>query len=133
MDILQDSGSIVAVCLIIGALVEITPVKISPLDWIGNRLNRGIRKDIEDVKFDLKEHIADDMRTYIIDYQNQCIQKRRHTKEEWDRAYKMCDKYEKYIEDNHLKNSEADEAIAYIRKVYRHCLEDGEFLLKEGA
>lgn len=85
------------------------------------------------MKSDLKEHIADDMRTYIIDYQNQCIQKRRHTKEEWDRAYKMCDKYEKYIEDNHLKNSEADEAIAYIRKVYRHCLEDGEFLLKEGA
>ncbi|MDD3369391.1 MAG: hypothetical protein PHP50_11005 [Lachnospiraceae bacterium] len=119
------------VILIICSLVEITPVPFSPLRWLGRRLNRDTNEKVDKVSKDLQEHIADDMRTYIIDFQNQCLQKRQHTQEEWTRANNMCDKYEKFVEDNHLKNSEADGAIKYIRKVYRHCLEDGEFLLKE--
>lgn len=115
----------------VGAVVEIVPVKFSPLAWLGNRLNRDIYKKVGKIEKDLQEHVADDMRTYIIRFQNECLMKEKHTKEDWNRAYRMCDKYESYIEENRLKNSEADDAIAYIRKTHQHCLEDGDFLLKE--
>lgn len=122
---------IIVVVLIGGGIIEFVPVKISPLAWIGNRLNRDTNKKLEKVERELQEHIADEMRTFIIDFQNQCLNKRKHTKEEWQRAYQMCDKYEEHIRVNRLKNSEIDDAIRYIRKTHQHCLEDGDFIIKE--
>lgn len=90
-----------------------------------------LEKNISTVNEQLNNHIAESLRRDILDFQNSCINKRRHTKEEWTYVYKVCDKYEKHIEANHLKNSEAEEAIAYIRHVYRECLEDGDFLLEQ--
>lgn len=129
--IIYYSKIISAVVAIIGFMVEIAPIKFSPLGWIGRRVNKDMVVKVDKIQSDLREHIVDEWRTYIIDFQNQCINKRKHTKEEWNRAYKMCDKYEKYVEDNHLKNSEAESAIRYIRKVYDHCLESGDFVLEE--
>ena len=125
---------IASVLAIVGLFVEIAPIKISPLAWIGRRINRDINKRVESMQSDLQEHIADDMRTYILDFQNQCLNKRKHTLEEFKRAYKMCDKYERYIEENNLKNSEATDAIAYIKRIYNHCLDSGDFVIgKEDA
>ena len=91
------------------------------LDNLENTINK--------VNDKLNNHIAESLRRDILDFQNSCINKRRHTKEEWTYIYKMCDKYENHIEENHLKNSEAEEAIGYIRHIYRECLENGEFLI----
>lgn len=88
-----------------------------------------LEKSINRVNGKLDNHIAESLRRDILDFQNSCINKRRHTKEEWTYLYKMCDKYEKHVEENSLKNSEAEEAIEYIRHVYRECLENGEFLI----
>lgn len=123
------SGSVAVVVIL--SLIEFVPIKINPIQWIGNRFNKGIHDDVIKINEKLDDHIADDMRTYIIDFQNQCLNKRKHTKEEFTRAYKMCDKYEQYIEVNKLKNSEVDEAISYIKRVYNHCLDSGDFILEE--
>lgn len=125
------SGTIVAVTVIVGALVEITPIKISPLAWIGDRVNHRMYVKVDKINHDLQEHIADDMRSYILSFQKQCLNHETHTQEDFHRAYNMCDKYEAYIRDNKLKNSEADEAIMYIRKTYRTLLEKGEFLPRD--
>lgn len=89
----------------------------------------GLENTINNVNDKLNNHIAESLRRDILDFQNSCINKRKHTKEEWTYIYKMCDKYENHIAENSLKNSEAEEAIAYIRHVYRECLENGEFLI----
>lgn len=123
------SGSVAVVVIL--SLIEFVPIKINPIQWIGNRFNKRIGEDVRKINEKLDGHIADDMRTYIIDFQNQCLNKRKHTKEEFTRAYKMCDKYEQYVEVNKLKNSEADEAIAYIKRIYNHCLDSGDFILEE--
>lgn len=78
----------------------------------------------------LDNHVAESMRRDILDFQNACLNKRKHTKEEFTYIYRLCDKYERYIEDNDLDNSEAEEAIHYIRTVYRDCLESGAFIMK---
>lgn len=80
----------------------------------------------------LYNHVAESMRRDILDFQNSCINKRKHTKEEFTYIYTLCDKYERHIEENNLDNSEAEEAIAYIRKVYRECLENGDFIVGGG-
>lgn len=131
-EILNYIGSGSVAIVIILSIVEIVPIKINPVQFIGNRFNKGIRDDVKAINGKLDVHIADDMRTYIIDFQNQCLQKRRHTREEWRRAHNMCDKYETYVKDNKLKNSEADEAIAYIKRVYNHCLDSGDFIIEGG-
>lgn len=142
------AGGVVSVIVIILSLVEITPIKISPLEWIGNRVNKSIREEYNEMMKEVRErnaktleqmnsiedkldnHIAEEMRRDILDYQNTVLQGRRHTKEEWTYIYRLCDKYERHIEENNLDNSEAEEAIFYIRKVYRELLEKGEFIIK---
>lgn len=89
-----------------------------------------IKNTTESLECKLNNHIAESLRAEIIDYQNACINKRKHTREEWRYMYGVCDKYELYIADNHLKNSEVEDAIAYIRHVYMHCLESDEFLIE---
>lgn len=91
------------------------------LDNLENTINK--------VNDKLNNHIAESIRSDILDFQNSCINKRKHTKEEWTYIYRLCDKYEKHVEENQLKNSEAEEAIDYIRHVYREYLENGEFLI----
>lgn len=89
-----------------------------------------INDTIESLERKLNNHIAESLRAEIIDYQNACINKRKHTREEWRYMYGVCDKYELYIAENNLKNSEVEDAIDYIRHVYMHCLESGEFLIE---
>ena len=120
-------GIITAAVVILGMFVEIAPVKVSPLAWIGNRMNRDTNLKVDKMEYKLDEHIADDMRSYILSFQKQLINHEPHTQEDFRRAYNMCDKYEKYIKDNNLQNSEIEDAIAYIRKTYRHCLDSGDF------
>ncbi len=127
---MELSTIITIAALSIGALVEITPVKLSPLSWLGKRLNIVTNEKVDKINHDLEEHIADDMRGYILSFQKQLINKELHTEEDFKRAYLMCDKYELYIEKNNLKNNEIVEAISYIRRTYRHCLEQGDFLLQ---
>lgn len=122
---------ILQICALLGIVIEITPIKLSPLRWIGKRINRSLSDKIDRIEQDLQEHIVDEWRTYILDFQNSCLNKRRHTREEFKRVYGICDKYEKYIEKRNLKNSEIEDAMSYIRTVYKNCLENGEFLLRE--
>ncbi|MDD3240084.1 MAG: hypothetical protein PHW47_08395 [Lachnospira sp.] len=124
---MEIPGYITAAVILIGMLFEVVPIKVSPLAWIGRRLNRDTNQKVDKINRDLQEHIADDMRSYILSFQKQLIQRDQHTQEDFRRAYNMCDKYEIYIKENKLKNSEIEEAIAYIRSTYRHCLQSGDF------
>lgn len=40
----------IILCLL--SLIEITPIKISPLTWIGERINKPLKDEIEKIKND---------------------------------------------------------------------------------
>lgn len=137
--------------------IEIIPkIKWSPWSalfrYIGNRFNEKIDKKIESlatnigsistkveqVDKDLKRHIKEseqatlqDMRRDILDFCNACMNKRRHTKEQFDFVIKECDTYEKYIKKNEIKNGVIEAAIKEIRRIYDKCIQENSFL-KEG-
>ena len=73
----------------------------------------------------------EDTRRDILDFSNACMNKRKHTQEQFRFILKRCDEYEKYIEKNHLKNGEIKNAIEEIRRLHKKCLQDNTFL-KEG-
>ena len=139
---------VVAFLMSIG--IEIIPkIRWKPwstlLTWIGTRINAhvydkvdALDKKVEALNNELKKHIEDsnaksleDTRLSILDFCNSCMNKRRHTQEEYEFIMNQCDEYEKYIETNQIKNGVITSAIKEIRRLYDWCIQNDAFL-KEG-
>lgn len=135
-------GNISTGCIIlfiILSLIQVSKIKINPWDkilgWIGNKLNSGIREKVDEVEKKLDQHIKEseirdlrDTRQYILDFANSCMYGRKHTQEQFRFVIKKCDEYEKYVEENSIKNGEVTSAILYIRKLYSRCMQNNSFL-----
>ena len=129
--------------------VEFTPIKWNPwsaiLNWIGSRLNSKLTSKLSEIEEkvdklgnDLDKHIAEsnakelrDTRKDILNFCNSCMIGQKHTKEQFEFVIKQCDAYEKYIEDNKIKNGIIDAAIKEIRRLNQKCIEENSYL-KEG-
>ena len=53
-----SAGGILSVIVLILSLIEITPIKISPLKWIGKRINKEKIEKVDKFEKKLDEHIA---------------------------------------------------------------------------
>ena len=94
--------------------------------------------EVGKVQDDLTNHIKEsetkslqDTRRDILDFANSCMNKRKHTQEQFRFVLQQCDEYELYIEKNHLKNGEIKNAIEEIRRLHKKCMQENSFL-KEG-
>lgn len=140
--------AVVAFLMSIG--IEIVPkIKWNPwstlFKWFGSKINFKVEKKVDDlskkvdgIRKDLDQHIAEsevkslqDIRWDILDFCNSCMNKRRHTQEEFKFVIKECDTYEKHIEETGEKNGVITTAISEIRRIYQVCVRDNSFL-KEG-
>ena len=130
------------VVIIVLSLLQFTKIPINPwtkiFRWIGNKLNEDLKKDIAEVNTKLDKHIEEsekkdlsDTRRDILEFCNSCMNKRRHTQEQFTYIIKKCDTYEAYVEKHHIRNGEIQAAIAEIRRIYTKCLQENSFL-KEG-
>lgn len=156
-EMLEEHNSVsgwIVFFLILTYLIDISKLQINPWKCLGRFVNKKISslgkmltadlievvsnqseeikrltEKTDKISTDLDNHIAESMRRDILDFQNSCINSRKHTREEWTYIHKLCGKYEEHVEKNELKNSEAEEAIRYIRHVYRECLENGKFVI----
>lgn len=133
-------GSIILVVIL--SLVQVSKIPWNPwsaiLKWIGNRLNADLTTRMSELETKLDEHIQAeekkelmDMRRDILDFCNACMNKRKHTKEQFKFVLKECDSYEKYIDENKMHNGEIAAAIAEIKRLYAKCIQENSFL-KEG-
>lgn len=139
----------VIVLFLLSIGVEFTPIKWNPwtaiLGWIGSRLNSRLNAKLEEIdqkvdklSDDLDKHIEEsfakelrDTRKDILNFCNSCMVGQKHTKEQFEFVIKQCDSYEKYIEDNKIKNGVIDAAIKEIRRLNQKCIEENSYL-KEG-
>jgi hypothetical protein len=87
----------------------------------------------------LDEHIEEskakelrDTRRDILEFCNACMNRRRHTKEQFEFVLRQCDDYEDYIEKNHVKNGVVAAAIKEIRRLNAKCIQENSYL-KEGV
>ena len=137
--------------------IELTPkIKWNPwtalFKWIGEKFNTHIDSKLETVRGDIKvldgkvtkvqneltRHISEseakalqDTQRDILEFGNACMNGRKHTREQFDFMIAQCDRYEEYIQNNHVKNGVIEAAIKEIRRLYDERLHNNDFL-KEG-
>ena len=73
--ILEHMNEILAILAAFGVVIEVTPIKLSPLRWIGNRLNKNTNEKIDNLEqrmdaMEYKNAMKDlaDVRNRIISY-----------------------------------------------------------------
>ena len=129
-------GGALSILIIAASLIEITPIKLSPLKWIGKRINSELEKELKEttsninkVESKLDEHIAQSLRTKILSFMDDILNRgMQKTRSQWSEIIKACAEYERYIEENDLVNGDATEAIEFLHEEYQRCLQTRNFL-----
>lgn len=122
-------GGWLALVVIASMLVEITPIKINPVQWLGNRLNTGIMKRVDAIERKVDDHIAQDFRNKILDFQNGLLINGYtfYTQEQYSEVLEAINSYEHYCKTNNLNNDKCRLAIEYIERCYIKCLDSESF------
>ena len=129
-----------AAALGLPSLVQISPIKLNPWTWLGEKVRGFFFKDLTDridaLQKSLDGHIEMDdqrdakgCRLRILRFNDEVIQGQRHTREHFNEILDDVTHYEKYC-DAHpdYENSKAVLAIENVKRVYRKCEEDNSFL-----
>ncbi len=114
--------------IFLSVFIEITPLKINPLGWFGQRINAGLAKDLKRIDDKLDEHIVQSYRNNILSFQNECLRGQMHSLEQYRVILLACTNYERYIRENDLQNGEIEEAMAYIKRKYQNDLDRANFV-----
>lgn len=68
------------------------------------------------------------IKAHVLDFANSCMNKRKHTKMEFENIIKENEEYEELCKKHKIKNNVYTEDFAYIMKIYHKCQEEGSFL-----
>lgn len=113
-------------------IVEIVPIKINPwtsiLQWIGNKVNGDLKREITDLKREFELKNAADMRWDILDFANACRNGRKHCREEWNHVIDQVKEYESYVKEKDIDNGVMEEETKYLRRLYQELIEKNGFL-----
>lgn len=139
--IVADRGPIILVIMLMMTFVEITPIKLSPwtaiFNWFGKRLNKEVTTKIDKIEDRLEHHIQESeqselkaRRMAILDFSSSIIRGVNYHREKFEFMINECDQYEKYIDENKIKNGVAEASIAEIRRIYQEHLRNHDFLVE---
>lgn len=68
------------------------------------------------------------LRWEILDFANSCMNKRRHTKEEFDHIMEVHSEYESLLDGLGESNGKVDIAYGFIKDLYAQCIRENDFL-----
>lgn len=110
-------------------LIEITPIKINPLSWLGRVINKDLVQKLNKIDNKLDDHIVKSYRNDILRFQEKLLfcPDKTFTREAWNQVLDSCDKYDAYIKDNHISNGQVTEAMKYIKASYQEVLMNRKF------
>lgn len=73
------------------------------------------------------------IKAHVLDFANSCLNKRRHTKQDFDNIIHENEEYEKLVKKYGLVNDVYAEDYKFIMKIYHRCQEEGSFLKESDA
>ena len=122
-----------------GTLIEISPIKFNPitmiLKWMGDKMNSGIKAEIDIVKKaqeeqrkDFQDYKVSQYRYEIFQFENEIRDNNdHHTEEQYNHILEQCKSYEDYCKEYNIPNGKAEMAIKHIRDVCYDHLRDDSF------
>ena len=122
-------GGWLAVFVILSLVIEVTPIKVNPVAWLGERLNAPMYKRVDKIEKKLDQHIAQSYRNKILAFQDNLLLDGSctFTKEQYDEVIDSISLYETYCEENKIDNDKCILAIEYIKKCYKECQNNRSF------
>ncbi len=119
--ILDNLSIIIQIFALFGVVVEITPIKISPLRWIGDRLNKNTNKKIEELDKRMDESDYKFAMKDLADIRNRII------------SYGMLIKNGQKLDDNALRNIQHDlDMYDYYKETYKYMEINGRKVVING-
>ena len=128
------------ILIVLMTLIQITPIKINPWSWLGKTIGRAINGEVlekvETLTKDVRNNKADDddkwaslKRSHILTFGDEIRLGVDHSQERFDQILLDISEYEQYC-DTHpeYKNDKAPVTIDLIKKTYRECLKENNFL-----
>lgn len=152
--LLGNGGFWFCILFVLLSLVEISPIKINPWTWLGQKISKvfngevmkelaGVKQEITDVKQevkDVKEDIssvreeakeseATNRRARILRFGDEITHGTKYSKEHFDQTMIDITEYENYCDSHkNYMNNVARATIKHIKNVYQKCLEEDGFL-----
>lgn len=137
-EIINYGGAGVLLVSALGVLVEIAPVKVNPIGWLGKHFNAQISAEIAEVKADVAEsaRLADERdalncRYRIIRFADELMHSPEllHSEEHFNQIEECITAYNRYCEQHpEFTNHKAKASIARINEVYLKCRKLNNFL-----
>lgn len=137
-DIINIGGAGILFLSALGVVVEISPIKINPLQWLGAKLNKGIADELADVKKDLvelsedaKRQTALNNRYRIVRFADELMHSPQilHSEEHFNQIEECITAYSMYCDEHpEFANHKAKTSIKRINEVYEKCVRLNNFL-----
>lgn len=110
----------------LGIVVEVSPIKIYPLRWIGNRMNTDMKNELDSVNKKLDIHIADsekkemkNLRFQILDFADRVQNGSVPSKDAFSHIFDTIQDYHDIIDKYKLTNGMIDIETENIKQAYK--------------
>lgn len=117
-----------AVLLILGLFVQIAPVKVNPISWLGKQLNKETLDRVDKLEKHIDSNRMKSIRWELLDFANSCKNHRKHSKDEFLHMIDIHTEYEELCELNDFTNGVVDVEYEYILEVYSSCRNNNSFI-----
>lgn len=117
--------------IVLSVFIEISPIKLNPIRWLGNILNKDILEATKRTEKKLDEHIAQSYRNKILQFMDDIVEGKRKTKEQWNEVVVAISSYENYCQDNKIHNGLCTQASEFLLEEYKQRLKEKKFCKKE--
>ena len=146
---ISNWGIVVGGFFVFTTLIQVSPIKINPWSWFGNKIKnffigelkeemKSVKEEVKTVNDKLDAHIKENQeetarkwRHDILDFSNQELNGRKHTKEQWDDVLPSCVEYERFCEKNNISNEKAKKAIKDLNRRYELHMANADFLKED--
>lgn len=123
------TSSLPATLIILGLFVQIAPIKVNPVSWLGRQLNKDILERVDKLEKHIDKNRMKSIRWELLNFANSCKKKHeKHSQDEFLHIIDIHSEYEDLCELNGFTNGIVDVEYDYILEVYSCCRKNNSFI-----